>query len=37
MTKEHVRQYSQKIVDGAEKAPSRAMLRAVGFDDTDFK
>lgn len=37
MTKEHVRQYSQKIVDGAEKAPSRAMLRAVGFGDADFK
>jgi dihydroxy-acid dehydratase len=37
MTKDHVRQYSQKIVDGAEKAPSRAMLRAVGFGDADFK
>ena len=37
MTKEYVRQYSQKIVDGAEKAPSRAMLRAVGFGDADFK
>ncbi len=24
-------------MDGAERAPSRAMLRAVGFDDNDFK
>ncbi|MDG2061315.1 MAG: dihydroxy-acid dehydratase [SAR86 cluster bacterium] len=29
--------YSSKIVDGNEQAPSRAMLRAVGFKDEDFK
>ena len=31
------RKYSSKIVDGLEQAPSRAMLRAVGFEDEDFK
>jgi len=31
------RKYSSKIVDGVEQAPSRAMLRAVGFKDEDFK
>ena len=31
------RKYSSKIVDGVEQAPSRAMLRAVGFDTEDFK
>ena len=30
------RKYSSKIVDGIEQAPSRAMLRAVGFNDEDF-
>ena len=30
------RQYSRIVVDGVEQAPSRAMLRAVGFDDADF-
>jgi len=30
------RKYSSQVVDGAERAPSRAMLRAVGFEDTDF-
>ena len=30
------RKYSSKIVDGLEQAPSRAMLRAVGFEDKDF-
>lgn len=30
------RQHSSVIVDGAEQAPSRAMLRAVGFTDADF-
>jgi len=30
------RKYSSKIVDGVEQAPSRAMLRAVGFEDEDF-
>ena len=31
------RKYSAVIVDGVERAPSRAMLRAVGFNDADFK
>ena len=31
------RKYSSEIVDGVEQAPSRAMLRAVGFDSEDFK
>lgn len=31
------RPYSSVIVDGMEQAPSRAMLRAVGFNDGDFK
>ena len=31
------RKYSSVVVDGAERAPSRAMLRAVGFEDSDFK
>jgi dihydroxy-acid dehydratase len=31
------RRYSSVMVDGVEKAPSRAMLRAVGFRDEDFK
>lgn len=30
------RKYSSIVVDGAERAPSRAMLRAVGFEDDDF-
>jgi dihydroxy-acid dehydratase len=30
------RQYSSLVVDGAKQAPSRAMLRAVGFTDADF-
>ena len=30
------RRYSRQIVDGVEQAPSRAMLRAVGFSDGDF-
>ena len=30
------RKYSSIIVDGVEQAPSRAMLRAVGFEDADF-
>jgi dihydroxy-acid dehydratase len=30
------RKYSSVIVDGVEQAPSRAMLRAVGFEDEDF-
>jgi dihydroxy-acid dehydratase len=31
------RKHSSKIVDGVEQAPSRAMLRAVGFENDDFK
>ena len=31
------RKYSSQVVDGVEHAPSRAMLRAVGFGDDDFK
>ena len=37
-TKKHdIRQYSSQVVDGDERAPSRSMLRAVGFEDSDFK
>jgi dihydroxy-acid dehydratase len=31
------RRYSSIVVDGFEQAPSRAMLRAVGFTEDDFK
>jgi dihydroxy-acid dehydratase len=31
------RKFSSEIVDGIEQAPSRAMLRAVGYKDADFK
>lgn len=31
------RQYSSEVVDGLKQAPSRAMLRAVGYKDADFK
>ena len=31
------RPHSGPVVDGAERAPSRAMLRAVGFTDADFR
>ena len=31
------RRYSSLVVDGMERAPSRAMLHAVGFDNEDFK
>jgi dihydroxy-acid dehydratase len=37
MATDKPRKYSQKIVDGAAQAPSRSMLRAVGFSDEDFK
>ena len=30
------RAYSRLVVDGAKQTPSRAMLRAVGFQDADF-
>ena len=32
-----LRTHSSIVVDGTERAPSRAMLRAVGFKDGDFK
>ncbi len=37
MTDKDLRKHSKKVVDGMEQAPSRAMLRAVGFSDADFK
>jgi dihydroxy-acid dehydratase len=33
----HCRQHSSIVVDGPDRAPSRAMLRAVGFGDADFQ
>ena len=35
-TPHHCRQHSAVVVDGPDRAPSRAMLRAVGFTDADF-
>ena len=32
-----MRKYSSKLVDGRDRAPSRSMLRAVGFKDKDFQ
>ncbi|MDP6535698.1 MAG: dihydroxy-acid dehydratase [Gammaproteobacteria bacterium] len=37
MTDKDLRKHSKTVVDGMEQAPSRAMLRAVGFEDADFK
>ena len=37
MVEKELRRYSRIVVDGAEQAPSRAMLRAVGFSEDDFK
>ncbi|MFT7244506.1 MAG: dihydroxy-acid dehydratase [Candidatus Azotimanducaceae bacterium] len=37
MSDEDLRKFSKKVVDGYEQAPSRSMLRAVGFNDDDFK
>lgn len=34
---DNMRTYSSQVVDGIEAAPARAMLRAVGFTDEDFK
>ena len=31
------RRYSSQVVDGVQKAPARAMLRATGFTDADFQ
>lgn len=33
----NIRQYSSPVVDGPERAPSRAMLYPVGFKEEDFK
>ena len=35
--KDDLRKYSSQVIDGVEAAPARAMLRAVGFTDEDFK
>ncbi|MCY4358049.1 MAG: dihydroxy-acid dehydratase [Gammaproteobacteria bacterium] len=37
MNNKELRKFSKIMVDGVEQAPSRAMLRAVGFEDNDFK
>jgi dihydroxy-acid dehydratase len=37
MEERELRRYSRIVVDGNEQAPSRAMLRAVGFSEDDFK
>ena len=36
MSDKELRRYSSVVVDGVEQAPSRAMLRAVGFKEDDF-
>ena len=35
--KSNPRKFSSLVVDGVDRAPSRSMLRAVGFDDADFR
>lgn len=37
MAQKDLRKYSKVVVDGVEHAPGRAMLRAVGFKEQDFK
>jgi len=37
MSEKELRRYSKVVVDGTEHAPSRAMLRAVGFTEEDFR
>ena len=37
MNEKDLRKHSKIVVDGVEQAPSRSMLRAVGFEDEDFK
>lgn len=37
MNEKELRRYSRVVVDGVEQAPSRAMLRAVGFKESDFE
>lgn len=34
---QNIRKFSSHITDGYDRAPSRSMLRAVGFNDQDFK
>jgi dihydroxy-acid dehydratase len=36
MEEKEMRRFSRVVVDGVEQAPSRAMLRAVGFEEEDF-
>lgn len=36
MSKDKRREFSSAVVDGMQRAPSRAMLHAVGFSETDF-
>ncbi len=36
MSDKELRRFSRVVVDGDEQAPSRAMLRAVGFEEGDF-
>ena len=36
-SKADTRKFSSMVVDGIDRAPSRSMLRAVGFDDADFR
>tara|TARA_B110000208_G_scaffold68188_3_gene88197 strand:+ start:2593 stop:4305 length:1713 start_codon:yes stop_codon:yes gene_type:complete len=37
MVSKNIRPHSSIVVDGYDRAPARSMLRAVGFDDADFK
>lgn len=37
MPERNIRPHSSVVVDGDDRAPARSMLRAVGFDDDDFK
>ncbi|MEY2700417.1 MAG: dihydroxy-acid dehydratase [Pseudomonadota bacterium] len=37
MTSSNTRKFSSQVVDGMERAPSRAMLYPVGFTDADFQ
>ena len=37
MSQENTRPHSSVVVDGNDRAAARAMLRAVGFEDADFK
>ena len=37
MSEDATRRHSSRLVDGITKAPARAMLRAVGFSDADFR